>query len=74
VETFVKCEGKLNRMEKEIGLSYPTLRNRLQEIIRLMGYEPAPVEVTEEERRRILEEVAAGKLTAQEALQQLQNR
>ena len=74
VETFVKCEGKLNRMEKEIGLSYPTLRNRLQEIIRRMGYEPAQSEVTEEERRRILEEVAAGKITAQEALQQLQNR
>ena len=34
VETFVKCEGKLSRMEGELGLSYPTIRNRLHEVIR----------------------------------------
>lgn len=40
VLTFVRCEGRFNRMEDEMGLSYPTLRNRLNEIIRAMGYEP----------------------------------
>jgi hypothetical protein len=74
VETFVRCEGKLNRMEKEIGLSYPTLRNRLQEIIRLLGYEPGATDVSEEDRRRVLEDVAAGRMSAQEALQHLQGR
>src|SRR5512136_1629316 len=39
VETFIRCEGKLNRMEKDTGLSYPTLRARLNELIRAMGYE-----------------------------------
>jgi len=39
--TFVRCEGRFNRMEDEMGLSYPTLRNRLNEIIRAMGYEPS---------------------------------
>jgi hypothetical protein len=74
IETFVRCEGKLNRMEKEIGLSYPTLRSRLQEIIRAMGYEPGAAEAAEEDRRRVLEELAAGRLDAQEALQRLQGR
>jgi hypothetical protein len=75
VETFVRCEGKLNRMEKEIGLSYPTLRNRLQEIIRLMGYEPGASDASEEEdRRRVLEDVAAGRMSTQEAVQHLQSR
>lgn len=41
VLTFVRCEGRFNRMEEEMGLSYPTLRNRLNEIIRAMGYEPS---------------------------------
>jgi hypothetical protein len=41
VLTFVRCEGRFNRMEDELGLSYPTLRNRLNEIIRAMGYEPS---------------------------------
>jgi hypothetical protein len=71
IETFVRCEGKLNRMEKEVGLSYPTLRNRLQEIIRLMGYEPGAQEDSEEDRRRVLEDVAAGRMSAQEAVHQL---
>src|SRR5512140_1921669 len=41
VLTFVRCEGRFNRMEDEMGLSYPTLRNRLNDIIRAMGYEPS---------------------------------
>ena len=40
VEIFVRNEGKLNRMEDELGLSYPTIRSRLLEIIRALGYEP----------------------------------
>ena len=33
LETFVRCEGKLSRMEPELGMSYPALRARLNEII-----------------------------------------
>ncbi len=60
IETFVRCEGKITRMEDEIGLSYPTIRNRLHEIIRAMGYEPGaeePSGIPEETRRRILEDL-----------------
>jgi hypothetical protein len=71
VETFVRCEGKLNRMEKEIGMSYPTLRNRLTEVIRAMGFEPGTGETSEEIRGKVLEEVAAGRLNAQDALRRL---
>ncbi|MCZ7552239.1 MAG: DUF2089 domain-containing protein [Anaerolineales bacterium] len=38
--TFVRCEGKISRVGEEIGLSYPTIRNRLHEVIRALGYEP----------------------------------
>ncbi len=34
IETFVRCEGKLTRLQDEMALSYPTVRNRLQEVIR----------------------------------------
>ncbi len=79
VETFVRCEGKLNRMEKETGLSYPTLRSRLTELIRAMGFEvgqeePAPPVsgVTDGERRTILEDLAAGRLSTEQAVKSLQ--
>jgi hypothetical protein len=39
VETFVRCQGKLNRVQDELGVSYPTVRNRLHDVIRALGYE-----------------------------------
>lgn len=75
VETFVRCEGKITRMENEIGLSYPTIRNRLQEVIRAMGYEPGGEEtgkMSDEERRRILESLEQGQITYREAMRMLE--
>jgi hypothetical protein len=69
--TFVRVEGKLNRMETELGLSYPTIRNRLHEVIRAMGYEPGkdePQDVADEKRRTVLEELDAGKISADDAM------
>lgn len=66
VLTFVKCEGRLNRMEEEMKLSYPTLRSRLTEIVRALGYEPGKEEVVSlsaEERRQILEDLDQGIIT-----------
>ncbi len=69
--TFVRCEGRLNRMEDEMKLSYPTLRSRLNEIVRALGYEPGkeetPLQLSPEERRSILEELDQGTITWDEA-------
>lgn len=73
--TFVRCEGKITRMEDEIRLSYPTIRNRLHEVIRALGYEPGgseePAVSSEQDRQKILEELDAGKITAAQAMQRL---
>ena len=73
VETFVRCEGKISRMEGEIGLSYPTIRNRLHEIIRALGYEPGGEEpgMSDEERRKILEDLEQGNITYEDAMNML---
>ena len=74
VETFVRCEGKLIRMERELGLSYPTLRSRLNEVIQQMGFEvgaPEPA-VDEEERHRILDELASGTISSDQAMSLLE--
>ncbi len=75
IETFVRCEGKLNRMESELNLSYPTIRNRLHEVIRALGYEPGIEEdggMPEEDRQRVLEQLSEGAITAEEAMRILQ--
>lgn len=74
VETFIRCEGKLNRMERELGLSYPTLRSRLSEVITRMGFEPGPeaAELSDKQRHRILDELARGEISSEQAMQLLQ--
>ena len=72
VETFIRCEGKINRVEQEIGMSYPAVRARLTEVIQAMGYEvgePEPAPISEETRREVLSELSAGTINADEALQ-----
>jgi hypothetical protein len=73
-ETFIRVEGKMNRMTDEMGVSYPTLRNRLHEVIRALGYEPGREDITEipdEKRRSVLEELDSGKISADEAMRLL---
>lgn len=74
VEIFIRCEGKITRVEQEMGMSYPAVRARLNDVIRALGYEVGETEkqvVSEEERRAILREVAEGKITADEAIELL---
>lgn len=71
VFTFVRCEGKINRMEKEFELSYPTIRNRLHEVIRALGYEPGKddsPEIEAEKRSSTIADLEAGKITAEQAM------
>ncbi len=71
VFTFVRCEGKINRMEQELSLSYPTIRNRLHEVIRALGYEPGKdesPEINAEIRSSAIADLEAGKITADQAM------
>jgi hypothetical protein len=72
-ELFIRCEGKITRVEKELGISYPTVRARLDELIRALGYEIEEYtpEMSLEEREAVLEQLAAGEITSEEAITRL---
>jgi hypothetical protein len=73
VEIFVRCEGKLNRVQEELGLSYPTVRNRLEDVIRAMGYDVGkPEDMDEERRQEVLQRLARQEITSEEALRLMQ--
>jgi hypothetical protein len=76
VETFVACEGKITRVQKALGISYPTVRSRLEETILAMGYEVGAdddeIEVDEEVRKQVLDDLAAGRITSEDAVRLLQ--
>jgi hypothetical protein len=77
VLTFVRCEGRFNRMEEELGLSYPTLRSRLDDLILALGFnlsaedEPQPgtaqAALKPVDRQAILEQLNRGELSVEEA-------
>jgi hypothetical protein len=71
VELFVRSEGKLNRVQEELGLSYPTVRNRLHDVIRAMGYEVGEPDPDEAKAQSILDSLAEGKTSVEEALRLL---
>lgn len=37
VETFLRCRGNIREVERELGISYPTVRSRLDKVIALLG-------------------------------------
>ena len=76
VETFIRCEGKLTRVQDELGMSYPTARSRLTDVIRGLGYEvrEQPEPVSAEERKSILEQLAAGEISSEAAVEQLRSK
>jgi hypothetical protein len=79
VEVFLKNRGIIKDVESELGISYPTVRARLDDALRAMGFtasddgtEPkAPAGPAREDRRKILEELRAKNITADEAARRL---
>ena len=59
-------------------LSYPTIRNRLHEVIRALGYEPGsaddPGGLSDAERQSILDDLDQGRISAETALSMLKER
>ncbi len=61
---FVRASGSLKEMAKLRGQSYPTIRNRLNDIIERLHPEPSE---PEQRRRQILDAIAKGDLSVTEA-------
>lgn len=67
VELFLRNEGNIRQMEKELNISYPTVKNRLHQIIEKLGYSSKP----ENKKISILNRLSSGEIDVQEALKQL---
>ena len=73
VEVFLRSEGKLNRVQEELGLSYPTVRSRLVDVIRALGYEVGGERESDDQRRQeILERLARREISSEEAFRLLE--
>lgn len=77
IETFIKCRGNIKEVEKELGISYPTVKNRLDDAANALGYENPQITAQEEEmlrhRMEILDELESGELSVEDALNLLKS-
>ncbi len=78
VEVFIKNRGSIRDVERELGVSYPTVRGRLDDVIRALGYplkgdaaDEAPADDSAANRRSVLAELKSGRLSPEEALAKL---
>lgn len=69
LETFLRCRGVISSVEKELGISYPTVRGRLDALLASLDLSPIrqPERVNREEKVRVLEMLERGEITAEEA-------
>ena len=80
IQAFVKNRGNLKEMERELGDSYWTLRARLNDVIKELGYHVEPDEDglrRSRERREVLQRLEHGEIgvaTATELLAQARTR
>jgi len=70
IETFIKCRGNIKEVEKDLGISYPTVRSRLDDVISALGY-PVKDSKSEETKKKILDMLDNGEISHQEAMKLL---
>jgi len=69
VMIFLRCQGKIRDVERELGISYPTVCKRLDLVNELLGNQAPAVN-----RTQILEQLERGEITVAEATQLLKER
>jgi len=74
VLTFLKCRGSIKEMEKALGISYPTVKNRLEKIIVGLGLDTTMSrDEIKAERQKIFARLENGEITADEAADLIRN-
>lgn len=66
MEVFLKCRGNIKDVEKELGISYPTVRAKLDEVVSALGY--AVVKKPTLGSKEILDMLEKGEITPDQAV------
>ena len=70
IKIFLKARGNIKEVERELGISYPTVRGRLDDIVRALGFTPAK-EATPELKGELLAKLESGEIDADEFIRRL---
>jgi len=65
VEVFLVVRGNIKEVEKRLGISCPTVRKKLDEVIQALGHAP---QVEQVKRQEVLEAIEKGEISAREGI------
>lgn len=72
IDVFIKCRGNIKEVEKELGVSYPTVKNRLEDAAAALGYKAnTNQENGSGSRKAVLDSLNRGEISVEEALEML---
>ncbi len=81
VQVFIKNRGVIRDVERELGVSYPTVRARLDEVVRALGFqtqdsanEHEAEKQGDENRRKLLDDLKSGRSSIEQTLTHLRQR
>jgi len=74
VAAFVRCHGSIKQMEKYFGVSYPTIKNRLNRIGEQLSFVEIDPEPAEPTGSGVIGQIERGELTVAQALEKLKER
>jgi len=74
VAAFVHCHGSIKQMERWFGVSYPTIKNRLNRIAGQLEFAEVELEIVEDApaRRPVLDRLETGEISVAEALAEIE--
>lgn len=74
-EVFIRNRGNIKDVEREMGISYPTVRSKLDALIKALGYDvPEEPKVTPDRRKEILAQLEQGEIDSEEAVRLLRGK
>mgnify|MGYP001056316763 CR=1 FL=1 len=86
IEIFIKNRGNIKAIEKELNISYPTVKKMLDEVVIGLGYQVTDDDdfssksaekedtIFKDLKTNILEQIEKGQITVQEALAKLKKK
>ncbi len=70
-EIFIRNRGNIKEIEKDMGISYPTVKNKLENLIEALGYKGEAS--TPNYKKEILEKLYKGEISTDDAIKMMKD-
>src|SRR5699024_2784354 len=74
IEVFLLKRGNIKEVEKALGVSYPTVRGKLNDIVTMLGHQSTIEQDERKKKANVMEQLENGEIDVEEALALLKNK